>query len=1396
MQPSQVAAAKEEALGLVGAGGEAPALPEGAAGKFRDARAREFETGRLHCEVEWAAPSGGHGAQAAAATRRFPQTSVMDAFLRSEIQVAFQEIVLPQIQNELLALRGDVQDMRRDLQALSSKRDPEAATNRSLSPKVLVDHFPQRPGPSRDTITNGDDAPHWGLTSAEPWKRSSAYCELPRPSSPRAHRSANKASSLRAFVASNAKKKGDDDQDAEELRRRPQAGGGKLHLAPPHYVTESDEDSDAGESEEAEVSEVRPPAPLVGRPTTPAEQEPSLMVVEDPRGSSGPVVPRQARQDGSLAAAPRRTQPAAVRFSSEGQDRRSRDSSESQQFFGGGGASLRERSTEANNDSVFFGPNASVHIQKNPKIRRGSTRGSRGAGQSLYMGRVSMAIAKADEKKPSFAEWARSLTRLETYRGMSAAAILGSFRSRCSGRAAPASGRSSSGTCLPGVALSPQTSVQSARGWGSLALDFLAAVTSWAPGASTTPTSPMRHWNRGEDAFRLITGVLAVKDKNILRDCLQRCKGHNNNAVARFTTASFSNVAVDLEGLSGKVMPNPGVEEQDAAAQILGLVEKTDAVKPQSHLDFQKAKYFESSPGDPDVPMRLRHAQWAHSFYYHHVREYLVSESLDQKRMSHHFHGSTLAPLIPLRSLEGDDEKNEAAAAQANMKPEDLAPFNVNMWAAWEEIAEVLDVAGADAPTAFKQFLEKDYVRILSSTCDARASVRQLAQSGSRARSSLSSPWSTRNFRVAQRRRAREALITSASLGDHARAVQAVNDAHAEYLNSRTSRQRALLPDVAPPKFAISMHHDFLRNLVETAGAGLSRSAQRDVTQERRASGEVATCIVELDRVRIHGVAKNSWNGESLTRIRTLSSVDAVGKDSGTTIARLPQATTENLRSMTYAVPPAGRCVSTFRSLRNKLTPPFRVTMKGVVGDLQPLETSQGGNSKRVFDLVDKYGTHARCCAIKHNAESAALQNFQEVVLHYGAGRGSIGNARGMVHLLKDAMIIPIGQPSALSTGKTEHLTIARVASFSNVAVDVEGFSGKVVPNLGVEGAHVFLTGRCSDDICERVDLSTGDEQDAAAQILGLVEKTDAVKLQSYLDFQKSKYFESSPGDPDVSIRLRHAQWAHAFYYHHVREYLASESLEQKRMSHHFHGSTLAPLIPPQTQFLEEDYFRIMSSTCDARASVLQPNQSGVSRSAQSFEPMVDPQFQASAEEARAREALISSASLGDHVRAVQAVDDAYAEYGDSRTAKQRMLLPEVAPPKYAASRYYDFLQSLVGTASASSSRSAQKDVAQVCVASEALAPGSGCAALAGIDLVLSGKGFAAPSPAVETVDYMSAFAILQSGNDWARCKFQAVLAVCDAVSRERKATEDEAKAADVTLVDKTGLFVAMRLAG
>ena len=127
---------------------------------------------------------------------------------------------------------------------------------------------------------------------------------------------------------------------------------------------------------------------------------------------------------------------------------------------------------------------------------------------------------------------------------------------------------------------------------------------------------------------------------------------------------------------------------------------------------------------------------------------------------------------------------------------------------------------------------------------------------------------------------------------------------------------------------------------------------------------------------------------------------------------------------MGYAIPPSDCCVTVFRSLRNKLTPPFRLTLKGKVVDLQPVEYSQVGNPKRVFDLVDNAGMYITCCAMRHNAESAALQNFQEVVVYYGTGRAPIGNARGMLYLLKDAMIIPVGQPTLLSASKTEQMVI------------------------------------------------------------------------------------------------------------------------------------------------------------------------------------------------------------------------------------------------------------------------------------------------------------------------------------------------------------------------------------
>ena len=116
--------------------------------------------------------------------------------------------------------------------------------------------------------------------------------------------------------------------------------------------------------------------------------------------------------------------------------------------------------------------------------------------------------------------------------------------------------------------------------------------------------------------------------------------------------------------------------------------------------------------------------------------------------------------------------------------------------------------------------------------------------------------------------------------------------------------------------------------------------------------------------------------------------------------------------------------MTVFRALRNKLTPPFRLSVKGKIVDLQGMVTSQGGNLKRIFDLVDGSGLYFTCCALWHNADSPALENYQDVVIYLGSGRGPIGSSKGMLYLMKDTMIISIGKPSLMSAPKTEQLWI------------------------------------------------------------------------------------------------------------------------------------------------------------------------------------------------------------------------------------------------------------------------------------------------------------------------------------------------------------------------------------
>ena len=62
----------------------------------------------------------------------------------------------------------------------------------------------------------------------------------------------------------------------------------------------------------------------------------------------------------------------------------------------------------------------------------------------------------------------------------------------------------------------------------------------------------------------------------------------------------------------------------------------------------------------------------------------------------------------------------------------------------------------------------------------------------------------------------------------------------------------------------------------------------RRQSQERRSRGDFAPCVVDLSKVRIQGAARSNWNGESLTHIRTLTSVESISNGGRSMVKSLP----------------------------------------------------------------------------------------------------------------------------------------------------------------------------------------------------------------------------------------------------------------------------------------------------------------------------------------------------------------------------------------------------------------------------------------------------------------------------------------------------------------------------
>ena len=90
--------------------------------------------------------------------------------------------------------------------------------------------------------------------------------------------------------------------------------------------------------------------------------------------------------------------------------------------------------------------------------------------------------------------------------------------------------------------------------------------------------------------------------------------------------------------------------------------------------------------------------------------------------------------------------------------------------------------------------------------------------------------------------------------------------------------------------------------------------------------------------------------------------------------------------------------------MEEKLKPPFRVTVRGMIEGAQQLDYTLKGQEKRVFRIVDEAGTCLECNAVGRNAWSNAIVDGNEVVLYHCTGRSS------GLWLFNQALIVFTGQ--------------------------------------------------------------------------------------------------------------------------------------------------------------------------------------------------------------------------------------------------------------------------------------------------------------------------------------------------------------------------------------------------
>ena len=161
---------------------------------------------------------------------------------------------------------------------------------------------------------------------------------------------------------------------------------------------------------------------------------------------------------------------------------------------------------------------------------------------------------------------------------------------------------------------------------------------------------------------------------------------------------------------------------------------------------------------------------------------------------------------------------------------------------------------------------------------------------------------------------------------------------------------------------------------------------------------------IGLTMMRVAPQKESEFNGPSITPTRVLHSSEAKGGRQSTVVSVIATPSSPFLLSKTYVVPSFPLCLTNFRQMEEKLKPPFRVTVRGMIEGAQQLDYTLKGQEKRVFRIVDEAGTCLECNAVGRNAWSNAIVDGNEVVLYHCTGRSS------GLWLFTQALIVFTGQ--------------------------------------------------------------------------------------------------------------------------------------------------------------------------------------------------------------------------------------------------------------------------------------------------------------------------------------------------------------------------------------------------